>query len=514
MLADSGATTMVCDAAHHAQACELCGGSITVLPFDEVQEAPPACAPLAAPGPDSLAVILYTSGSTGRPKGVLHTHRSILAEVRNHSNGLRVTERDRWLLYASLSFANSVRTVYTSLLNGAALYPFDVKQRGFTELADWLIDNRITIIRGVPTFFRSFIASVAPDQRFPAVRILSLGGEPMLCADLRYFNRHFSPRCVLVHALGPTESLTVCWALVPHGTDATEGKLPIGRPLPDKEVLLRDESGHEAGAGEVGEIAVRSRYLSVGYWRDPERTRESFLPDPRGSGERIYLTGDLGTRAPDGTLIHVGRKDFQVKIRGFRIDVTEIENALLAVPGIREAVVVSRELVPGEPQLFAYFVAQPGPPVADSMLRAAIARALPDYMMPSVFVALDAMPRTPSGKTDRLRLPLPARGRDRSIVRAAPRSEVERSLAAMWADVLGLDEVGIDERFLELGGDSLQAARIAARVAAEWKIACPAAALLEAGTVAQMAEVIAAVQQGSAGAPDASRRIPRRAPSS
>jgi len=264
MLADSGATTMVCDAAHHAQACELCGGSITLLPFDEAHEAPPACAPLAAPGPDSLAVILYTSGSTGRPKGVLHTHRSILAEVRNHSNGLRVTERDRWLLYASLSFANSVRTVYTSLLNGAALYPFDVKQRGFTELADWLIDNRITIIRGVPTFFRSFIASVAADQRFPAVRILSLGGEPMLCSDLRHFNRHFSPRCVLVHALGPTESLTVCWALIPHGTHAAEGKLPIGRPLPDKEVLLRDESGHEAGAGEVGEIAVRSRYLSVG----------------------------------------------------------------------------------------------------------------------------------------------------------------------------------------------------------------------------------------------------------
>jgi len=304
-------------------------------------------------------------------------------------------------------------------------------------------------------------------------------------------------------------------ALIPHGTSPGAGRLPIGRCLPDKAVLLRDESGQEVGAGEVGEIAVRSRYLAVGYWRDPERTRESFLPDPRGGGERIYLTGDLGARAPDGTLLHVGRKDFQVKIRGFRVDVTEIENALSAVPGIREAVVVSRELVPGEQRLCAYFVAQPGMPVADSVLRAAVARALPDYMMPSVFVALDAMPLTPNGKTDRLGLPLPARDRVRSRARKAPRSEVERSLATMWADVLGLDQVGIDERFLELGGDSLQAARIAARVAAEWKIACPAAALLEAGTVAQMAEVVAAAQQGgSAGSEDASRRIPRRAPSS
>jgi len=516
MLADSGATTMVCDAGHRAQARELCGESIALLPVDDAREDSPAFVPPAPPGPDSPAMILYTSGSTGKPKGVLHTHRNILAEVRNHTNGLRVTERDRWLLSASLSFANSVRTVYTSLLNGAALYPFDVKQRGFTELADWLVDNRITIIRGVPTFFRNFMASIPADRTFPAVRVVALGGESMPRADLAAFNRHFSPRCVLAHGFGPTECLTVCWALIPHGASPGEGRLPIGRCLPDKAVLLRDASGHEVGAGEVGEIAVRSRYLAVGYWRDPERTRESFLPDPQGGAERIYLTGDLGALAPDGTLIHVGRKDLQVKIRGFRVDVIEIENALSAVPGIREAVVVSRELVPGETQLCAYFVAQPGMPVADSVLRAAVARALPDYMMPGVFVGLDAMPLTPNGKIDRLRLPLPARDRDRSIARRAPRTEVEKSLAAMWADVLGVGEVGIDERFLELGGDSLQAARIAARVAAAWKIACPAAALLEAGTVAQMAEVVAAAQQGgSAGNnQDSSRRIPRRAPPS
>ena len=493
MLADSGAASMLCDAPHAELARGLCGESIALIPFDAAREGGDASAPAARPGPDSLAMILYTSGSTGSPKAVMHTHRNVLADARNITNGWRVTAHDRWLLYASLSFANSVRTIYSSLLNGAALYPFDVKERGYGELADWLTDNGITIIRGVPTFFRSFIASVATDRTFPAVRILSLGGEPMLCADLEYFNRHFSPQCVLSHALGPTECLTVCWALIPHGTKAAAGKLPIGNSLPDKDVLLRDEAGHEVATGEVGEIAVRSRYLSPGYWRDPERTRASFLPDPQGGDARIYLTGDLGMRTPDGHLIHVGRKDFQTKIRGFRVDVGEVENALRAVAGVRDAVVVPSELVPGEPRLLAYFVASPGAPVTAGGLRAALARVLPDYMIPSQFVPLDAIPVTPNGKTDRLRLPPPPRERtDRDAVRRPPGSAVESSLAVMWAEVLGLDEFGLDDDFFELGGDSLHAARIAARVTAAWKLAIPVGALLEAATVAQMAKVVVA----------------------
>ena len=187
---------------------------------------------------------------------MVHTHRNVLANARTIANGWRVTERDSFLLCGSLSFANSVRSLYGSLLNGAALYPFDVKERGFTELADWLTDNEITILRGVPTFFRGFMASLDAGRTFPAVRVLSLGGEPMLGQDLTYFSRHFAPHCVLTHAFGPTECLTVCWALVPHGTEPVGGRLPIGRSLPGKEVLLWDEARQEVGAGEVGEIAV------------------------------------------------------------------------------------------------------------------------------------------------------------------------------------------------------------------------------------------------------------------
>jgi amino acid adenylation domain-containing protein len=504
MLVDSGAAAIVCDATHHERARALCEGTIELIPSAAPQEDGDPLAAATPPGPDSLAMILYTSGSTGTPKGVVHTHRSVLADARNITNGWRVTDRDRFLLYASLSFANSVRTIYGSLLNGAALYPFDVKERGFAELADWLIDNRITVLRGVPTFFRTFVTTLTGERTFPAVRILSLGGEPMLAKDLEYFNRYFSPHCVLSHAFGPTECLTVCWALVPHGAEVAEGKLPIGHCLPGKDVLLWDESRRDVAAGDIGEIAVRSRYLSLGYWRDAQRTRASFLPDPDGSDARVYLTGDLGMRTPDGVLVHVGRRDFQTKIRGFRVDVVEVENALRAIPGVREAVVVARELAPGQPRLVAYYVASNGADIAIAALRGELERALPDYMIPSAFVALDAIPVTPNGKTDRLRLPPPPTWdrREADGDRPAAGSQVEIVLATIWANILGVDEVGLDDDFFELGGDSLHAARIAARVTAEWKLPLSHATLLRAPTVAQMAQTVIAAIDGRSGIED------------
>jgi len=500
MLADSGATLMVAGASQLGYARQLCGRTIELVGFDDVDRDLPGADLAVHPAPDALAMIIYTSGSTGGPKGVMHSHRSVLADARNLTNGWGVTERDRCLLYASLSFASSVRTIYSSLLNGAAVFPYDVRRNGFGGMTAWLVDNDITILRGLPTSFRSFMATVDGNRRFPAVRVLALGGEPLLRADLAHFNRHFSPQCVLSHAFGPTECLTVCWALVPHGTPVGVGKLPIGYPLPDKEVLLLNESGREAGDGEVGEIAVRSRCLSPGYWRDPERTRSAFLPDPGGGEVRTYLTGDLGRRDADGRLVHVGRRDFQVKIRGFRVEVAEIEDALRGMPSIRDAVVVGREIEPGEQRLIAYVVAVPGARVSGSQLREALARVLPDYMLPSAFVALDAIPQTPTGKTDRLHLPPPARSRrDPGPLPVAPGTAIETELAAIWADVLGLEQVGIEDRFPDLGGDSLQAARIAGRVAARFKLGIPERALFESGTVARMAQAIAAALGRSAG---------------
>ena len=390
-----------------------------------------------------------------------------------------------------------MRTSYCSLITGAALFPFDIRKQGFHELATWLVDNEITIIRAVPTFFRSFMASVDGAVTFPAVRVLSIGGEPMLQADVEHFNRHFSSRCTLSHAFGPTECLTVCRALIPHGTPIAEGKLPLGYTLPDKDVLLLDDSRQEVGDGEVGEIAVRSRYISPGYWRDPGRTRDAFLPDPGGGDARTYLTGDLGVRTPDGCLRHVGRRDFQVKVRGYRIDVAEVENALRAIPGIGDAVVVGREMEPGVQALIGYYVATSRPPMTGSEVRERLAQTLPDYMIPSFLVAMDAIPQTPNGKTDRLRLPLPARDRrDADAPMVAPGTAIESELESIWRKVLGLAQVGTQDAFLNLGGDSLQAQKIVYLVAERFGVEVPVERLFDPGTIAAIANEIAAARAG------------------
>ncbi len=506
MLRDSGARLIVTDPDNFAFARQLGGETVDVINFANLTLDLPDNDLAVYPTPDSLALLLYTSGSTGQPKGVMHTHQNVLVDVRNLTNGWCVTEQDRWLLHTSVSFANSVRTIYSSLLNGGAVYPYDLKQKGFGDLPNWLLSNEITILRTVPTTFRDFIGTLEKDLKFPAVRVLSVGGEPLLRADLDYFNQHFLPHCVLSHALGPTECLTVCWALIPHGAQITDSKLPIGYSLPDKDLLVLNDAGQEIGPGQVGQLAVKSRYISLGYWRDPERTNTVFLPDPEGSNARIYLTGDLGVQEPDGCLTHVGREDFQVKIRGFRIDVAEVEIALRAIEGIDNAVVVGHHDGTSAQRLVADFVATTHPPITVTTLRQSLARVLPDYMVPSVFVAMDAIPQTPNGKTDRLRLPLPSRARpvlENPLV--SPRTAIESEVAAIWAEVLGLDQVGVHDNFFELGGDSLLATRIIARVMQSLKVNIPIRSLLESPSVALMTKLLLRLRAEGIGDEDLAR---------
>jgi amino acid adenylation domain-containing protein len=504
MLKDSGAKLVITDPNNFAFARQLAGETVDVINFADV-ELDLADDDLGIyPTPESLALLLYTSGSTGRPKGVMHTHRNVLVDVRNLTNGWCVTAEDRWLLHTSVSFANSVRTIYSSLLNGGAVFPYDIKKKGFGDLPNWLRSNEMTIVRTVPTTFRDFMGTVEKALTFPAVRVLSVGGEPLMRADLDYFNQHFLPHCVLAHDLGPTECLTVCWALIPHGMRIPENKVPIGYSLKDKDVLVLDESGRELGEGKIGQLAVKSRYISLGYWRDPERTKAAFLPDPTGGDERIYLTGDLGVRGQDGCLIHVGREDFQVKIRGFRIDVSEIEIALRAIEGIADAVVVGRQQ-DTEQRLVAYFVPMTQPPITVTKIREGLARVLPDYMFPSAFVAMDEIPRTPNGKTDRLRLPLPGKERpDLETPFLTPGTKMETELAGIWAEVLGLDHVGIHDNFFELGGDSLLATRIIAHVMTKFKVDLPVNTLFESPTLAKMAQILLMGQAKTIGEEDLS----------
>ena len=491
MLEDSQAKLLLTNTKHLSQAQQLAQGGQKILNCDDLEVSIPAGNLNRCIAPQAGALILYTSGSTGRPKGVLHSHRNILVEARNYTNYVGLCPEDRLTLCHSCSFGTSTKNMYGALLNGATLFPYDLATAGFAALAEWMRTHRITIFHSLPTTFRCFCQTLAPDAIFPTLRILRLGGEPINREDVKRFQRHFSPHCVLVQAIGSTETLDIGYHTLNHEWHGSDRKIPAGYAVPDKEVLLLDETGREVGADQIGEIAVRSKYLALGYWRRPDLTQAAFIPDPRGGDERLYLTGDLGMMRPDGCLIHMGRKDSQVKIRGYRVEVGEIGAALLGLDSIKEAVVHPQLDDAGERRLVAYVAPAAGAAPTVSELRRSLAQILPDYMIPSAFVFLDTLPLLPNGKIDRRALPAPEK-----ILRhpmgtfVAPRNPTEEKLARIWAEVLGLDQVGIHDNFLDLGGNSLLATQVVSRVTNRYQVELPIQSLFKASSVAEMALVI------------------------
>jgi len=491
ILEDSQAALVLTNARNRRAAEDLSRGVVPVVSVDALGPDLSLERPGVAPSPDGPAFILYTSGSTGRPKGVPQTHRNVLHDVMHYTNAAHYCPEDRLVLLSSCSFADSVRTIYAALLNGSGLYPFDVVREGLPALATWLLGQDITVYRSVPTLFRHFVASLIGGEQFPRLRLIFLAGEPVYRTDVEAYRHHFSSDCIFVNRMGTSEALTFSCYFLDRDTPITDASVPVGYAVPDKEVLLLDEQPDGDTGARTGEVAVRSRYLSPGYWRRPDLTREAFLPDPAGTEARVYRTGDLGRMLPDGCLVHLGRKDFQGKVRGHRIEPGEIETALVGHPAVRDAVVAVRQDRHGDTRLVAYLAvtSAPGPTVSD--LRRFLADLVPDYMVPAAFVCLDAFPLTPNGKVDRRALPEPGTGRqalDTTFV--APTTAFEQTLAGIWAEVLDLDRVGIHDRFLDLGGNSLLASRVFARIPAAFGVEPSMRELLAASTVAEMAMVL------------------------
>ncbi|HET7748424.1 MAG TPA: AMP-binding protein [Terriglobales bacterium] len=404
---------------------------------------------------DSLACILFTSGSTGQPKGVVHSHRSILHNIKNHTNTLHITADDRLSLLSSRTTAQAVTGTYSALLNGAALCFFRFKEEGLERLARWLSDEQITIYHSSASTFRHFAASLTGKSLFPRLRVAKLGSEPVSSRELQLFKAHFSPSCLFVNALSSTETFMIRQYCTRNG--AVDGNLvPAGYNVPDMEVLVLGEDGQPVGTGEVGEIVVRSRYLAVGYWQKPEETKAAFAPDSAGSDLRSFRTGDIGRVLPDGALVHLGRKGSRVKIRGNRVELAEVEAALLTVPGVRQAVVAAQEDERGNRVLVAYVVPTAKDATAPVVLRRALRERLPRYMVPSLFILLDELPVTPQGKIDRR-----AVQQQRAKVDSdEPRDDTEAQLVELWKGLLKVDHVGIRDDFFDLGGDSLLAASL------------------------------------------------------
>lgn len=494
MLADSRTSLIVSNTEHLTLAEDLrrqAGAALSLLNLDQLDASLPADDLSLTVDPDRIAYIVYTSGSTGRPKGVTQSHRNVLHFIRNYTNTLHISPDDRLSLIPSFSFSAAMMDTFGALLNGASLFPFDVLRQGIGQLGAWLNENRITIYHSVPTIFRHLVAALSPGMTLPHLRLIDFGGEPVTRRDIESYRRHFSRDCLLVNGLGATELNVIRQFVLDHSIEFLGDNVPVGYEVPDTKILLLDEQGNDAGFNQPGEIVIESRYLSPGYWQQPEQTQAAFrvLPD----GRRRYYTGDLGRLRPDGCLEHYGRKDLQVKIRGVRIEPAEIEAALLELGPIREATVVARDNPLGEKVLVAYMVArETGASLSDEALRSSLLDKLPPSMLPSEFVWLEAMPVTHTGKVDRRALPEPGQAlpetRDGGYV--APRTPMEQTLVKIGQEILKIERIGVNDSFFNLGGDSLLAAQFVSRVRGACQVELPFRVLFRTPTIAEAAKYV------------------------
>ena len=490
MLEDSQARLVIADRENLALGTELLGppGEIMNLELDAPDI--PAEEILVSINSKDFAFIFYTSGSTGDPKGVIQTHRNILHNLMLRMKVYNVSEHDRVSLLAS-GTSNAVINMFLAVLNGAGLFPFDVQIAGVSSLADWLARERISICFISGPLFRAFYESLSRKESFPDLRALRLTSETIYKTDVDIYKKAFSPTCVLVCGLSSSESGPLRKYLINHNTKFAGNDVPVGFALADKEVFLVDANGNRVGVNEVGEVVVRSRYLSPGYWRRPDLTKAKFKADPNEEGFQLYFTGDLGLMLPDGCLIHKGRKDFRVKVRGYGVEIGDLEKALLSHGDIKETVVVARPSEVGEVRLHAYFTTDGSKVPSVSELRTYLKEKLPEFMIPSRLMWLDALPLTAGGKVDRRALPDPGNSRpELDTPYLAPRNRAEEELSQIWIEVLGLEEVGIYDNFFDLGGQSLAATRVVSRVLKRFQLEIPLQSLLQSPTVAEMAAVI------------------------
>ena len=444
----------------------------------------------AVVSPTDLAYIFYTSGSSGRPKGVIDNHRNVLHNIMRYTNSLRIGPADRMTLLQSASFSGSVSSLFGAILNGACAYPVDMRAKNPAQLACWLKDEKITIYHSVPVIFRQMLAH---GDLLPDVRVVRLEGDQAAKVDFQLFTKHFCRDARLVNGLGTTETGLVrqFFALATWAMPGT--LLPVGYPVQDMEILIVDDAHKPIPRGEVGEIAVRSRYLAVGYWENPSLTAQRFLADESDAQMRTYLTGDLGRLRADDCLEHLGRNDSRVKVRGQTVELTGVEASLLDLPTVMDAAVVLRGSSSDNSRLVAYYVAacNPGPNTSD--LRRELKRRLPVYMIPAAFIRLSTLPRNENGKLDRTALPDPGNRRPELSTPYLPtRNMVEIQLQCIWERVLGVESIGVCDDFFDLGGDSRAAITMLAQVNDEFALELPASLLLSGGTIRSLAASISA----------------------
>jgi len=465
----------------------------TILYLDTEEDcfaSEPESAPSSSVLPEHLAYVIYTSGSTGRPKGVQISHGSLLNLVAWHRHTYALTPQARTTQLASIAFDACVWEIWPTLAAGACLaLPSDEVRLSPADLRDWLIAESITH-SFVPTPLADSLLSLPwPKGEQVALRYLLTGGDKLQRypeADLPF---------QLINHYGPTESTVVATAgrIEARGQGTQLQRAPsIGRAINNTQVYVLDAHLQPMAEGVIGELCLGSVGLARGYLGRAELTAEKFIAHPCSSepGARLYRTGDLVRMGDDGQLEFVGRRDEQVKLRGYRIELGEIESVLAQQPGVQESVVQAREDTVGHQQLVGYVVAGQQEKVTSNALRTALLQQLPDYMVPAAFVLLEALPLTPNGKVDRRALPAPDYAdlsTEQEFVEA--RTPVEQTLATIWAQVLGVEPVGIHDNFFNLGGDSILSIQIVAR-ANQHDLHITPRQLFQHPTIAELAAIV------------------------
>jgi len=450
--------------------------------------------------PDNLAYLIYTSGSTGRPKGVMISHRAIVNHMRWMLATWPLTADDRILQRTPISFDASVWELFAPLMSGATMVLSAHDSSSFDLLASEIAHHKVTVLQLVPSLLNALL-----DQgllvRCHSLRRVYCGGEPLTNKIEKQFFKQQNAE--LYNLYGPTEAAIDVTYWKCEG-DSDRPVLPIGRPITNAQILILDEHLNLVPAGVTGHLYIGGECLGRGYINKPDLTADAFIPSPfwNVAGARLYRTGDLARLLADGSIEFAGRSDHQVKIRGYRIELAEIEAVLLSLPEIEAATVIDDLTDTGERRIVAYVVAKPetSPKVED--LRAFAGQKLPSYMVPAAFVLLEKLPLLPNGKVDRAALPKV--GGDRPTLAEdfqAPRNEIEEKLTAIWQEVMGLHRIGINDNFFALGGHSLMASQVIARIRDTFQIEMPLSQAFESPSISALSHVIQQLIQTSPSRP-------------
>ncbi|AIX07619.1 plipastatin non-ribosomal peptide synthetase PpsC [Bacillus subtilis] len=452
MLSDSGAALLLQSEKTEKQLLDIECEQIII---EDIQKQEKTKNVDSSAGPHSLAYIIYTSGSTGKPKGVMIEQRSVIRLVKN-SNYITFTPEDRLLMTSSIGFDVGSFEIFGPLLNGAALHLSD--QQTFLDshqLKRYIEHQGITTIWLTSSLFNHLTEQ--NEQTFSQLKHLIIGGEALSPSHVNRI-RNVCPEVSIWNGYGPTENTTFSTCL--HIQKTYELSIPIGRPVGNSTAYILNQWGVLQPVGAVGELCVGGDGVARGYLGRPDLTKEKFVPHPFAPGDRLYRTGDLARWLPDGTIEYVGRIDDQVKVRGYRVELGEIESALRQIDGVKEAAVLARTAQTGSKELFGYISVKAG--TNAEQVRSLLACSLPNYMIPAYIIEMENLPLTSNGKLNRKALPEPDFASKQTYI--PPRNELEEQLALIWQEVLGIQRIGIEDSFFELGGDSIKALQVSARL--------------------------------------------------